>query len=177
MLRMKKKYPIFVVQKKSILRKKEKKQLNTNIFQRYWRYFSLRLLRLRGNPKTIARGLAIGVFAGCFPFFGLQTIIAILIAFLLKGNKIAAAAATWISNPLTSVPIFAFNFHIGTLIIGGEDLTFEELNLTSFSEIIELGGKLGITLLLGSLIVGSIASFCAYFISLRLIKNWRKNRK
>ncbi len=172
---MRKSAPVFVLQKTSILIKPRKNQLKTNIFQRYWRYFYLRILRLRGNPEEIAMGLAIGVFTGCFPFFGLQTILAILLAILFKANKIAAAAATWISNPLTSVPIFAFNFHIGKLIVGGTDISVSQLNFKSQTDILELGGQFAITLLLGCLIVASIVSFSTYFISLNLIKNWRKH--
>jgi uncharacterized protein len=174
---MRKSAPVFILAKTSTLTKPKKNQSKINIFQRYWRYFYLRLLRLRGNPEAIARGLAMGVFTGCFPFFGLQTLLAILLAIVFKGNKIAAAAATWISNPLTSVPIFAFNFHIGTLIIGGRDFAFDQLDFKSVSKVIDLGANFAITLLLGSLIVGSIASFCTYIISLRLIKKLQQNDK
>jgi hypothetical protein len=60
----------------------------------------LKLRRLRGKPKTVAKGLAIGVFAGSFPFFGIQSLIAIFLATICRGSKVAAVAATWISNPL-----------------------------------------------------------------------------
>jgi hypothetical protein len=173
---MRKSYPIALSQKTFILDKKVKSKIKTNIVKRYWRYFYLRLFRLKGNPKEISRGLAIGVFAGFFPFFGLQTILAILFAILFKGNKIAAAAATWVSNPFTYVPIFAFNFHIGKLIIAGDDFAFDQLHFQSTSEILELGAKFVITLLLGSFIVGSVASFFSYFLSLRLMKKLRKHK-
>jgi uncharacterized protein (DUF2062 family) len=171
---MRKSHSTSVLRKKNILRKQIKTQLKKNIFQRYFRYLHLRLLRLRDTPEKIAKGLAIGVFAGFFPFFGVQTILAILFAILFKANKIAAATATWISNPLTYVPIFAFNFKIGQLIIGGDDFAFDQLNFQSTTEILELGAIFAITLLLGCLIIGSIASFFTYFLSLRLLKKLRK---
>ncbi len=172
---MRKSYNVLVTKKKYFPQEKLTEKQKNNFFHRYWRYFYLRLLRLRGNPHAIAIGLAIGVFAGFFPFFGLQTILAILFAIIFQANKIAAAAATWISNPLTYVPIFAFNFHIGQLILGGEDFAFDELDFKSSSEILEVGGNFAITLLLGCLITGSIISVCTYFLSLKLIYRLRKN--
>ncbi|MFO0103826.1 MAG: DUF2062 domain-containing protein, partial [Cyanobium sp.] len=53
-----------------------------------------------------ARGLAAGIFCGCFPFFGLQTLLGIGLASVLRGNHLLAAAGTWISNPFTYVPLY-----------------------------------------------------------------------
>ena len=54
-----------------------------------------------GTPGQRARGLAAGVFCGCFPFFGLQIVVSVGVASLLKGNHLLAAAGTLVSNPLT----------------------------------------------------------------------------
>ena len=65
------------------------------------------LLWLWHHEATVgqkARGLAAGVFMGCFPIFGLQTLLGIALASLVRGNHILAAAGTWISNPLTYIP-------------------------------------------------------------------------
>ena len=99
----------------------KRRRLKQSWLKRYCRFFYLKLLRLRGKPEVVARGLAIGVFAGCFPFFGLQSLIGIVLATILRGSKVAAIAATWISNPLTYVPIFVFNYKIGKLLLGTED--------------------------------------------------------
>ena len=72
---------------------------------------------MRSSPGAIARGAAAGAFAGSFPFIGLQTIIGVAIASVLRGSKVIAAASTLISNPLTYVPLFALNFHIGRLLL------------------------------------------------------------
>ena len=54
-----------------------------------------------GTPGQRARGLAAGVFAGCFPLFGFQTFLGVLFANLLRGNTFLAVVGTWISNPMT----------------------------------------------------------------------------
>ena len=90
-------------------------------WRRRLQYWYWRLVRLQGQPDAIARGLACGVFAGLFPIFGLQTIVGVFLAILLGGNKILAAAGTWISNPLTYVPIYGFNFHVGKWSLNQHD--------------------------------------------------------
>jgi hypothetical protein len=87
-------------------------------WKRWLRYLYLRLLRLQSSPKEIARGLAVGVFAGCFPIFGFQTLAALVLAVPFRGNKLAAAAGTWVSNPFTYVPIYAFNYQVGEWLLG-----------------------------------------------------------
>jgi len=87
-------------------------------WRRMVRYLALRVMRMQATPRAIARGIAAGAFSGLFPFFGLQIIIAVALCVPLRGNKIAAAAATWISNPFTYVPIYLFNLQVGQWILG-----------------------------------------------------------
>ena len=149
----------------------------------YWlnkplRLMILNLRKLRGHPEVIARGLAVGVFAGCFPFFGLQSVMGIILAALVRGSKIAAIAGTWISNPLTYVPILWLNFKVGQLLLGVET-TFTLKNRDSLESFLELGPTLVITLLIGCAVVGAIAGIISYFVSLYLLKRTpnKKNRK
>ena len=92
---------------------RHRRPISRNLFLRRFRFFYLKLRRLRGKPVFVAKGLAVGVFAGCFPFFGIQSLLGILLATLCRGSKVAALAATWISNPLTYVPLYVFNYKIG----------------------------------------------------------------
>ena len=59
-----------------------------------------------GSPFFNAKGLALGVFSGCFPFFGFQTLIGVFLAKIAKGNIVLAAIGTWISNPFTYIPLY-----------------------------------------------------------------------
>lgn len=144
---------------------------------RRWRYFYYRLLRLRDHPHAIARGLAAGVFAGCFPFFGLQTIIGVLLATLMRGNKFVAVAGTWVSNPLTYVPIFAFNFHVGQLLLRSYDLSIDDISDWQSVDFAELGPQFVGTLLLGCGVVGLGLAIASYFSSLYLFKRLHKIRQ
>lgn len=140
-------------------------------FRRRLQYYYWRLLRLSGPPEAIARGLACGVFAGLFPLFGLQTILGICLALIFRGNKIIAAAGTWVSNPLTYVPIYAFNFHLGKWLLQKNSLT--DISLGSWQEFKVLGSEIIWTLFVGCFTVGMVGGICSYFLGLTLIRRVR----
>ncbi len=144
-----------------------------------WGWFHsiyLRVVRMQGKPEYLARGLAAGVFAGCFPFFGLQTVLGVAISILIRGKKLLAVAGTWVSNPFTYIPIFLFNYHVGQWLLGAEELSISQDSLLSWETIIELKAELALTLLFGCFIVGIVSATATYFISLRLIRRWRKRQ-
>ena len=114
-----------------------------------------------GSPGHRARGLAAGVFTGCLPFFGLQIVLGVALAAAIRGNRILAAAGTWISNPLTTLPICWLNYQLGVLLIGpgpawpGQaDLNLERLG--------DLGWAFTSRLLLGSVVEASRTAPVSY---------------
>jgi uncharacterized protein (DUF2062 family) len=144
-------------------------------WRRRFQYYYWRLVRLRGKPEALARGLACGVFAGLFPFFGSQTLLAVLLAFLFRGNKILALVGPWISNPFTSVPIYAFNFYIGKWLLN--DHTSTEINWRSWEDIKELGIEIIWPLFVGCVVVGLVCAIISYFLGLRLIRRVRASHQ
>jgi uncharacterized protein (DUF2062 family) len=153
-----------------------KKRGKSPSIRRYLEYHKLRLLRLKEHPQKIARGFSAGVFAGCFPLLGLQFVMAIIFAFIIKGNKFTAIIGTWISNPFTYVPLFLFNFQVGKLIV---DIFIPhnqmEFNWDSLKQISDLGTEITATLLLGSTIVALCSSFIAYHLILTLLNKGKNN--
>ncbi len=147
------------------------------LIERGWRitrYYYWRLIRLQDPPKYIARGVAVGVFAGCFPFFGMQTPISILLAVLFRGHKLCAAVCTWISNPLTYVPIYWLNFQIGrSLLRSGHDAPSQWDSLDVF---LDETGELFADLLVGSIVTATLLSLASYIGTVRLVKAWRAKR-
>ena len=143
------------------------------------RKFYLSLKRLKGKPTVLARGTAVGVFAGCFPFFGLQSLIGVVLATIFKGSRVAAVACTWISNPLTYIPLFVFNFNVGKLLLGVESISGRDIDFESLASFRELGSTFAISLLAGSFVVGTIASVIAYFARLTMFQRlqYRKSRR
>src|SRR3954463_1061004 len=78
-----------------------------------------RLLAIDDPPERTALAFSIGVFIGFSPFLGLHTILATLLAFIFKFNKIAIYTGTFINNPfLTLVPIIIVSYGVGAFILG-----------------------------------------------------------
>ncbi|MBO8233093.1 DUF2062 domain-containing protein [Prochlorococcus marinus XMU1419] len=127
-----------------------------------------------GSPLFNAKGLAIGVFSGCFPFFGFQTLIGVFFAKLAKGNIVLAAIGTWISNPFTYVPLYYFNYKIGSILIKNSSNKIIEKNL-AIHDLWKQGSIFSIKLLLGSTCVGLLFAFIAGSIAF-VIYNTKNNR-
>lgn len=78
-----------------------------------------RLLALDDPPERTAFAFSLGVFIAFSPFLGLHTILATLIAFLFRFNKVAVYSGTFVNNPfLTLVPIIIASYAIGAFILG-----------------------------------------------------------
>ncbi len=144
------------------------KQTHLYFFQKIQRFF-LWLWRQKGTPSERARGIAVGVFSGCFPFFGLQTLLGISLASVFRGNHLLAASATWVSNPFTYVPLFWFNYKIGTFFLG-ESVFFNDVTLVTKEELWSQSWIVSLCLLFGSSIVGLILGFLAGIISYLFFK-------
>jgi uncharacterized protein (DUF2062 family) len=137
-------------------------------WRRRFRYWYLRFIRLRGHPKELTRGLAAGVFAGLFPLFGLQTIMGVAIALRVRGNPILAAAGTWISNPFTYVPIYAFNYQVGRWLLGSSQTNVFD-SAESYDQWLAMGSEVAFTLFVGCFVVGLGVSALSYSLGLPLI--------
>ena len=126
-----------------------------------------------GSPSFNAKGLAIGVFSGCFPFFGFQTLLGVFFAKLAKGNIVLAAIGTWISNPFTYIPLYYFNYKVGSILIrNSTNITFDRN--WGINDLWEQGSLFLIKLLLGSSFVGLLLASISGFIVLLLYKIKKK---
>ena len=106
-----------------------------------------------GSPFFNAKGLAIGVFSGCFPFFGFQTLIGVFFAKLAKGNIVLAAIGTWISNPFTYIPLYYFNYKVGSIFLNISSNNTIEKSFV-IDDLWNQGRIFALKLILGSSFVG-----------------------
>ena len=128
-----------------------------------------------GTPEQRARGLAAGIFCGCFPIFGLQTLLGIAMASVVRGNHLLAAAGTWISNPFTYVPLYWFNYRIGSLLLGpGRQWPgFDALHRDDISQ---MGWSVISRLMLGSSITGAVCAALGWWLSLNWLRQQQRRR-
>ncbi len=96
------------------------------------KYYFLRFVRLKGDPRSLAFGAALGVFVGITPTMPLHTVVILLLALLTRTSAVAGILASWIvCNPLTYLPIYYFSTVIGNA------LTPYELNWAKIQKVVE----------------------------------------
>lgn len=69
------------------------------------------------NRRSVAGGVAVGLFAGLVPG-PLQILSSILLSVLFRVNLPVAAFTTLYTNPFTIVPLYALAYKLGTLVTG-----------------------------------------------------------
>jgi len=97
------------------------------------RYVVHRVRRLPDAAHRIARGIGAGVFTCFTPFFGLHFLVAAGIAWVIRGNVMAALLATFVGNPITFPFIAAISMELGTWILGRPPVPLPEV-VVAFSD-------------------------------------------
>jgi uncharacterized protein len=142
-----------------------------------------KLLTLRDTPHAIAGGVAIGVFIGFTPLFGIKTLLSLGVAYLLRCNPIAAVIAVSLHDVVTPLwpVLLRMEYDIGYWVLSKPHHLPPKLEMQHH---IHLGEVLkwttffdvGLPLLVGSLFLAAPAALIFYFGLLELLKA-RQSRK
>ena len=151
----------------------------TNKRYRIW-YIKLqqllvRLKELEGDPHHIAIGMAIGVFISVTPTIPFQTILAVALALVLRGSKIAAAIGVWFSNPVTVPFCYLGSYKVGTALLGHSSPFNVEYE--SITELLNLGLVVPGAMIVGGAILGLFPGVAVYFITRRVVTAVRSRDK
>ena len=138
------------------------------------REFVERVKTLQGDPHYIAVGMAIGVFIGITPTLPFHTVIAVALAFIFRGSKVAAALGVWFCNPITA-PIFYLGSYKTGMFILGHSAPFD-IKYESILELVKLGMDVTIAMIIGGVILGILPGIAAYFITRKIITTIRSRR-
>jgi uncharacterized protein (DUF2062 family) len=149
-----------------------------NIRSRLKTYY-LRYVHLKGDPKALALGSAIGAFMGVMPILPVRTIAIVATTVPLKANTLAALIiATLIANPFTLVFLYYF------AVVTGNAVTAYSLNWDRVTGVLEIlvsdsgldaafgaVGSLGlealIVLIVGGVTLAIPVGFITYALSFR----------
>jgi len=137
---------------------------------------AVRLLRMHNSPREIALGVAIGVFIGILPVYGLHTVLVIIAAILVRSaNKIAMFLGTSISLPPTIPPITWAGYEIGRHILnkGFEPLSWSVFKNITFQKICYYYQPL----FLGSVILGVICAAIFYLVVFYMANKFMLRRR
>lgn len=143
------------------------------------RYYWLRLVRLKGDPVVLARGVAIGIFVGLTPTIPLHTILITALCVLLRGNILAGIIASLlISNPLTMFIHYYAAWKIGVWLTGSH-VSWDQIRtlvqlahnagfFAALKRISTLGMDILVTMLAGGVVFALPFGVAAYFLSIYL---------
>jgi len=87
---------------------------------RWARYHSHRVGRMKDSSYKVAAGIASGVAVSFTPFIGFHILLAATVAYVVRGNIIAALVGTVIGNPWTFPFIFVLIYQIGAFVSGAD---------------------------------------------------------
>jgi uncharacterized protein (DUF2062 family) len=150
--------------------------------------FVRKVLETEEPPEHIARGVAIGSFIAVTPTVGFQIYLALLLATLARGNRVAAIAMTFILNPFIVIPPSYWYFpayYLGLFLLGMEGVGFSQIievyeSTGGLYELMSNLWSLGIVvygpMLLGGTVMGVPIAFVMYHASLRLVVRHRARR-
>jgi uncharacterized protein len=133
----------------------------------YIREFVARVKNLEGDPHFVAMGMAIGVFISITPTIPFHTVLAVALAFFLRGSKAAAALGVWFSNPITA-PIFYWGSYKTGMYLLGNSAPFD-VKYESILELLNLGMDVTIAMIAGGIILGILPGIASYFITRKII--------
>jgi len=134
-----------------------------------------RFKQLNGDPHYVALGMAIGVFISVTPTIPFHTVIALALAFILRGSKAAAAIGVWFSNPVTIPLFYKGSYDLGISVLGNSAPFSTEYE--SILELLKLGADVTIAMITGGIILGILPSIAAYFITRRIFIKVRLRKK
>lgn len=154
------------------------------------KFLAKKVLHTDDSPHTIALGTGIAMFVTFLPLIGLQTVIAIGIAALLRANKAVCIPIVWITNVFTAVPIYGACLGLGRFVLAGSaadesaalaTLAQEPkagfLELAFWKEMLFHLASLGKELWIGCLIVGTVTAVASYFLARRGVSAYRERRR
>lgn len=155
---------------------------------RLLKLFFLRMLRHSHNsPHEIAMGISVGLFIGLGPTFGFQLIPTLFFCYFFKFNKVSGTVGVFITNPFTVIPIYLFNYWLGSLFFSNDINASEILREATQKEhekffekikyIYQIIKRLGLSFLLGCFITSSFCSFVGYFVTKKFTTVFLERRK
>lgn len=147
-----------------------------------------RLLAIDDPPERTALAFSIGVFIAFSPFLGLHTILATLLAFLFRFNKIAIYTGTFLNNPFfTLVPIIIASYGVGAFLMGrpvgipaeGIDLLKNPAIFSGeyYRRIFAQSWYIVEPFAVGGIVLSVVCSLLSYPLTLRALRAYRRRKE
>ena len=161
------------IRKSQLAQKPNRKEIQKSSRTIFRRTFD-RFVRIRGNPREIALGFALGIFIGMTPSMGMQMPIVIFFAALLKWNKISSVLGVWITNPATAPFLYSLTYVLGAKILGYEKIRQINWSELSIGTLMQKAPKTLAAMGVGGIALGLPLAVLAYVIALALSRKYQE---
>jgi hypothetical protein len=139
------------------------------------KHWAKRTKALNGEPRYVAMGMAVGIFVSATPTIPFQTVIAVALAFIMRGSKAAAALGVWLSNPITFPVFYLASYKIGAVLFGISTST--NIAGHTASDLFKLGFDIFLAAMTGGIIIGIILAIGAYVFTYNIVGKIRSREK
>ena len=146
-----------------------------NKIKRFISYYWLRLARLPGSTYAISSGFACGSMVSFTPLLGLHFFLAVIFAFIIRGNVIAALFGTAIGNPLTFPFIWGLIYNIGAFITSKPNSNL--ISNISIELILNETYEVFLPMMIGGGVLALPIWFLTYIIMYSFISSYKKTKK
>ena len=142
----------------------------------YWQNLRDKMVGDPLPPEDVAAGWALGMFIGCSIPFGLQLVVSVPLAIMMRVSKVGATVGTLITNPVTIFFIYpAQTWVMYNILFGNREMGELPTEWTRES-VMALSGPVIISFFLGGLALALILSPITYFIVKRIVVRYRQFR-
>jgi uncharacterized protein (DUF2062 family) len=135
-------------------------------------------MKLDDSPHKLAAAFALGVFIAFSPWLGLHIVSGIVLAWLFRLNKVVVLTASFINNPWTIVPMYAFCLWFGFKITGRDaavpDIAWADIG---FRDMITLLRPFIWPYIAGTLAVGAVAATIGYGTFFWGVRRYRRDER
>ena len=143
-------------------------------FNRIISYYKLRLARLPGSNYAISSGFACGAMVSFTPLLGFHFVLAVIFAYLIRGNFIAALIGTVVGNPITFPFIWGLIYKTGTYVT---NIKLEKINHEiNFDMIVNQTYEIFFPMLIGGIIIAPLVWIITYYIIYSFIASYKKRK-
>ena len=136
-------------------------------------FYFLKLIRVKDSKHKLSIGFACGSMVSFTPFIGFHFLLAVIFAYILRGNVVASLIGTFIGNPFTFPFIWLFIYKVGNIFFKND----QNLSLEfTFQNLLNQGYDILMPMLIGSLIVSIPIWFISYFTVKFLMESFKKRK-
>ena len=136
-------------------------------------FYFLKLVRVKDTQDKLAIGFACGSMVSFTPLIGFHFFLAVIFAYILRGNIVASLIGTFVGNPFTFPFIWIFIYKVGNIFFKNDQNVSLEL---TFQSLFDQGYDILMPMLIGSLIVSIPIWLISYFTLKFLMSSFKKRR-